>query len=921
MTIRTKRRGRTLAAILAAMLMASVLSVVAGGPAQAANTSGEHLIDTNGDGVPDSRQFAGSHRYLTAQYLADAYAENAGSPSTVIIASGESMVDAVTASGLAGNLDAPILLTRSDRLPHNVARYIDNHNVSHVVVVGGTAAVSDAVVTAIEALGSGPSTERVSGPDRYETATAIGSRLGGPNPTWCGSEQTAAILVNGGDSGRADAIAVGPIAFGLGLPVLLTAADELPQSTIDFLTDNAVEHVVIVGGTGAVSDSIREAMIEDVGVITVRRISGGDASGTSVELAEEMLDKCADVIGATPDMVALVNRDATADGVAAGPAMGYGMGNGAVPVLLVGDELPAAVSDYLSSTAESRGGLKTHLRIVAIGGTAVVSDSVMSAAVAAAKTSPALTAAISFDVLTPTQFTVTYSDNVKLPVNQDGNIIFLGDDTNLTSELADDTVLDPTLYRVNSRRIEGLLADAVDAVVPETELALEQIHVQDRTVTITLSHELKDGDVISVVGGPKIGAAEDKRPLEAASHTVSRAAAAADRSAPTVEIIGVAGGTTVSVFVVETKPLLETGTADIYIADGGVTLTLKTDGAESVLDLGAPEAAPMRPDPNAPAMSLYRYNVTVDAPLAKGDVIEVARNTFLDKGNRGNRLTRLTVGDVEKLEIDSVSIGTPSPVAGTAATVNISDAEDEDRMTVTAKQTGAAKGASGNGWKIYGYADPDAATAPLPASANISVEVDMRHRIIAYTVNKNGRGANSPTLFELARALVSNEQFAANFTVSFINPADQDKSDAVGAIDAGGLLLDGGQSQVAVRVQFNDVAAEVAAATEDTTIQLAEALAGGEPTDVDGVDSYTVTQLFAAPDDEVNFTYTTCTAASCSLLNLPQRGGTRTVAAGVATNAYDDGEDATTDDEMSKPIILRSLRPDSKLKPFADPIG
>ncbi|WP_420442780.1 hypothetical protein [Candidatus Poriferisodalis sp.] len=107
----------------------------------------------------------------------------------------------------------------------------------------------------------------------------------------------------------------------------------------------------------------------------------------------------------------------------------------------------------------------------------------------------------------------------------------------------------------------------------------------------------------------------------------------------------------------------------------------------------------------------------------------------------GNRLTRLTIGDAEKLEIDSVSIGTPSPVPGTAATVNIVDGEDDARMSVTAKQTGAAKGASGNGWKIYGYADPDASTAPLPASANISVEVDMRHRIIAYTVNKIGQGA------------------------------------------------------------------------------------------------------------------------------------------------------------------------------------
>lgn len=50
-----RRKRRSFAAILAAMLMASVLAVVAGSPAQAANTSYEVKIDTNADGVPDAR--------------------------------------------------------------------------------------------------------------------------------------------------------------------------------------------------------------------------------------------------------------------------------------------------------------------------------------------------------------------------------------------------------------------------------------------------------------------------------------------------------------------------------------------------------------------------------------------------------------------------------------------------------------------------------------------------------------------------------------------------------------------------------------------------------------------------------------------------------------------------------------------------
>ena len=397
-----------------------MLAVVAGGPAQAANTSGEMLVDVDNelylrvydDGVlegreyqPDkTREFAGTHRYNTAVALGERYAREVGSVSTVIIASGETQVDAVSAAGLAGYLDAPILLTRAARLPHNVARYIDRHNVTKVYVVGGTAAVSDDIMTTLEGLGSRPDVERISGADRYETAAAIAGTLGGPNPTWCGSAQSAAILVNGGDAGRADAVAIGPLAYQLGLPVLLTGADALPEATSSFLEDEKVERVVIVGGATAVSADIIDELIEDVGVVTTRRIAGSSAAGTSVAIAQEMLDsnRCGAVLETNRNVVALVNREATADGITAGPVLGFGLGGvGPVPILLVDDTLPAAVSDYLASTPEVIGGQKAHLSIVAIGGSAVVSAGVMADAVAAAKTSPGLTSSIGFSALTP----------------------------------------------------------------------------------------------------------------------------------------------------------------------------------------------------------------------------------------------------------------------------------------------------------------------------------------------------------------------------------------------------------------------------------------------------------------------------------------------------------------------------------------
>lgn len=907
MTIRTKRRGRTLAAILAAMLMASVLSVVAGSPSQAANTSGEHLVDTNSDGKPDSRQFAGAHRYVTAQYLADSYATQTGSPASVILASGESEVDAVTAAGLAGNLDAPILLTRGDRLPHNVARYIDNHNVSHVVIVGGTAAISEAVETAVESLGGAPSTERVQGDDRYGTAAAIGSRLGGPNPTWCNSTQRAAILVNGGAEGRADAIAIGPIAFRLGLPILLTTADELPMSTADFLTDNEVEHVVIVGGTDAVSDGIREAMIEDVGVITVRRISGGDAAGTSVEIAEEMLGNCAAVMGTDMDRVALVNRDATADGVAAGPAMGEGLGDGPVPILLVGDELPTAVSDYLAATPESRRGHgKTNLSIVAVGGTAVVSADVMSAAVAAAKTSPALTATINFteDKVAPidnSKFTVTFSDDVVA-----------------------DKVTDPNLYRVNGRRLEADPATTAD----EATTLENQIHIERRTVTVDLVHNLKAGDVVSVVGGGKVGANNDMRPLEAASLTISLAAAAADRSAPVVEIVSVANQGSFSIFVTEPNPLTNPdGTT--YRAPDGITIAKGSSTADApTIATIAVEAATGRPGGAA------RYTVTLTGgeTLAKGNVIQVDRNTFLDKGNRGNRLTRATVANPRAdFAISSISIGNAEAVDQASVNIDNNDTpNDAEDIVVTAKRGGAADGSAGNGWRIFGYELP---TKDTTKPVDIDVEVDMTHKIITYTVN-NG----APTVLDLAKALSGNDNFAANFGLSYDASVAADArlhTTVVGAIDPVADMLSGGTSRVAVRVTFNDVVegltADAAGVDSDNT--LAAAILGKVASDLDTFDAgsptadLTVATLFAQPDRHVWFTYT---SDEMDMDNaLPVRGGTRVIPGGLANNyhatsgdgpigtpADPDAEDNTDASDNSASTIVRSLRPDSTLKPF-----
>ena len=543
MTTTQRRRGRrSLAAILAAMLMASVLAVVAGSPAHAANTSNEVLVDHDGNASTDKvREFGGRDRYDTAVRLAKNFAKGKGGLGNVpiaFVASGNTLVDAVSVSGLAGYLDAPVLLTPTGDLHGGVADYIEDYGVDTVRVLGGSAAVADSVLEEIEALANGPKVTRIQGENRYATAAAIASELRGDG-TWCGGEDAAAILVNGGDASLIDAISVGPIANRLLLPVLMTAVGELPNESLDFIEAEDIEHVVIVGGTDAVSEDVESALTE-AGVDTITRVAGDTPAATSVELAAIAGSKdCDQDLTFSPDTVALVHRDALPDGVAAAPVLANTLKtNGMVPILVVGDTLPASVRDYLAATpSENSAGKKVNLEIVAIGGTAAVSTSVMEAAIAAAASADALTAKIGN----------WHLGTSGIDTNGDGRVD--GDDVPLYGGsfvrlyFSDNVINDtgPPTGQLTAAIRDTLEINGALARLAETPIAVPNTDdcIPDKVV-VNLASPLKPGDVISVVGGTKIGVKPDQRTVGAASVTVP--ARGVDRVRPVISVTMIEGG-------------------------------------------------------------------------------------------------------------------------------------------------------------------------------------------------------------------------------------------------------------------------------------------------------------------------------------------------------------------------------------------
>ena len=782
------------------MLVASVLAVVAGSAAQAANTASEVLVDTDDDGVGDAREFGGRDRYDTALRLAANFgaAKGLGNVPVAFVASGESLVDAVSVSGLAGFFDAPVLLTPSDSLHGGVADFVEDYGVGTVHVLGGSGAVADSVVEDLEALANGPTVNRVAGADRYATAAAAAGLLGG-GAAWCGGEDAAAVLVNGGDVSLVDAMMVGPIAYRLQLPVLLTSAGVLASATADFIEANDIEHVVIVGGADAVSADVADA-VSDSGVDTVTRVAGDTPAGTSVALAELAFDGCADDLApVSDDTVALVHRDALPDGVASAPVLASTFAAGTlVPVLVVGDTLPAAVRDYLAATAEEDAdGNKVHFNILAIGGTAAVSSDVMDAALAAAASAPALTVQIGHGgIHDPDNATV---DDRK-DVNEDGKI-----DANDLPQAGDDQI---TLYFsdnvMGGDDLEQMIRDAIElngvpallAATPVTHTDNSGNCVADQ-VTVTFANPLKAGDTVAIAAGLKLGVDNDQRTVGGASVTVP--APVPDRTRPIVNGIGIVGQ---NVFLVSITDDNLPSSEALTIAD----FELNSPAGNTLQSVFWSEDKPEG------RVATRNDGVGQNDRIKAGDRLTVKSGAVEDAaGNRSLRRSFTAIAPHKSPRITSVLLSnlnhTDQATIPVPADFKADDAPDAP--TITAKPDGAAAGAAGNDWRLVfdvlsTWEDDE------DAAVDIDVWVNQRDREVSVRFN-----TGNATYGDLKAALEANSAFDALFDVELAldSCASTARTElSLGTTDSHrqiAVSLEGGETKVAIQVTFNGYIASI----------------------------------------------------------------------------------------------------------------
>jgi subtilisin family serine protease len=219
--------------------------VVLGGPA-AVSSRVFRALDAYTPGTVT--RVYGADRYGTAAAISAAtFAPDAP---VAYIATGASYPDGLAAGAVAAGQRAPLLLTRPDVVPAEILAELQRLSPARIVVMGGTSAISDAVLAQLRAIA--PDVQRITGPDRYDTSAALSAASFAAN-------SVSTVYVATGRSWP-DGLSAGPVAAKAGAPLLLVSSTMSPAVAAELRRLDPT-NIVIVGGSAAVSDALRNEIL------------------------------------------------------------------------------------------------------------------------------------------------------------------------------------------------------------------------------------------------------------------------------------------------------------------------------------------------------------------------------------------------------------------------------------------------------------------------------------------------------------------------------------------------------------------------------------------------------------------------------------------------------------------------------------
>nr|WP_239582674.1 cell wall-binding repeat-containing protein [Bacillus tianshenii] len=263
----------------------------------------------------------GKTRYETAVEISK---EGFESADVILLARGDFYADALAGIPLAHKLGAPILLTETDSLVPAAKEEIERLRAERVIILGGMSALDESIAEELEEMGI--VVDRISGPTRYDTAALIAEHLE--------SNNKKAVVVSGDNF--PDALSVASFAAKEGTPILLTRTDELPAATRKVMEKYKVADTVVIGGTAAVSDKVKNMLPNAI------RVRGRDRYETNIKVFEHFN------VGGNHFFVATGKQFADA---LTGAALAAKNDSG---VILVNENVPSLTKEYIKENEISR---------------------------------------------------------------------------------------------------------------------------------------------------------------------------------------------------------------------------------------------------------------------------------------------------------------------------------------------------------------------------------------------------------------------------------------------------------------------------------------------------------------------------------------------------------------------------------------
>ena len=185
-------------------------------------------------------RIGGIDRYDTSKKIAEIIGVNNG----IIVSSDVNFPDALSIATIAGMKSIPILLSPKDSLNPSIAAFIKGKTIPVSYIVGGTGVLSSSIESSL------PNSKRLGDVDRYATNLKI-------NNEFAGDFNFDTVYLASGNN-FADALSGSALAVKSKAPIFLTNKDSISDATINFIKSKNVKHVIILGGTGAISTDVEK---------------------------------------------------------------------------------------------------------------------------------------------------------------------------------------------------------------------------------------------------------------------------------------------------------------------------------------------------------------------------------------------------------------------------------------------------------------------------------------------------------------------------------------------------------------------------------------------------------------------------------------------------------------------------------------